>query len=589
MLFRRSLAPTSATRSLRHLRATFTTPLALSHRIRYFSSSPVTSNDAPNTTVAIVGGGLSGLSSAFYFLKALTPEARKSTKVVIFEKEKRTGGWCHSVPVSLQGGVVTKSEEGHSMIFETGPRSIRPVGLQGWLTVELAHSLGLTSELITVPKTAPSAKNRFVYYPSSLTLLPSSLPSSIVAAFTKPIIRSAIPGILLEPFRPTSSLHTLPDGGDESVDSFFKRRFGKPLAENMISAMIHGIYSGDTRRLSVRAVFPGLWELEREWGSVVKGAMLGGLWRKYKKGAAKSKYRVEVEKQEEQVAEIKTRLSNSEEGRELVESMEMASVWGLKGGLQRLTEAIRLKLVEDGVQVRTGADGDVTGTQFKDGEWTVTTPTSSFQPTYLITSNPFILPTSLQPPPIPSTTVSVVNLAFPSEPALFPPGFGYLIPRTVSPSKNPHHALGVIFDSDVMPSLDSSSSAGLTKISMLLGGSYWLDQPPTTPPPSHKTLVGWAMETLRLHYPETKFPEPVHTLTHTHKNCIAQVPVGYGKELKKFGDRLRGVGGVAVAGGGTGTIGVNGAVKGAWEVGTSLGKKVSGEAGEALTGVEMWR
>lgn len=189
-----------------------------------------------------------------------------------------------------------------------------------------------------------------------------------------------------------------------------------------------------------------------------------------------------------------------------------------------------------------------------------------------------------------------MNLAFPSNPPLFPSGFGYLIPRSVSTSRNPHNALGVIFDSDVMPSLDTSSSSPLDlyKVSLLLGGAYWLDGlPKTTPsPPDHATLVRWAMETLRLHFPRETFPEPTYSLTHTHVGCIPQVPVGYFAELRELGGRLEKErdAPVAVAGGGTGVIGVNGAVKGGWEVGTSFGRQISaGGVGEVATGVGMWK
>lgn len=99
-------------------------------------------------SLAIVGGGLSGLSTAFYYLRALSPESRRSAKVVIFEKEHRVGGWCRSIDITSEEDVKsldhTKGAEalakGHAnqkLIFETGPRSIRPVGLSGWLTVEM--------------------------------------------------------------------------------------------------------------------------------------------------------------------------------------------------------------------------------------------------------------------------------------------------------------------------------------------------------------------------------------------------------------------------------------------------------------------
>lgn len=110
------------------------------------SNGPVTQSEVPKVKLAIVGGGLGGLSSAFYFLRNLSPRLREGVEVVIFEKDhKRTGGWCRSVRVDSEGKETgTKSVEAggatgeeKEVVFETGPRSIRPVGLSGWLTVEM--------------------------------------------------------------------------------------------------------------------------------------------------------------------------------------------------------------------------------------------------------------------------------------------------------------------------------------------------------------------------------------------------------------------------------------------------------------------
>lgn len=98
----------------------------------------------PQPSVAIIGAGLGGLSSAIYLLRTLTPQARQRTKIVVFEKEARVGGWCRAV--RLVKGEEVKQEKSligvkDKLVFETGPRSIRPVGLQGWLTVEMVRLL----------------------------------------------------------------------------------------------------------------------------------------------------------------------------------------------------------------------------------------------------------------------------------------------------------------------------------------------------------------------------------------------------------------------------------------------------------------
>ncbi|SCZ98620.1 BZ3500_MvSof-1268-A1-R1_Chr3-1g05505 [Microbotryum saponariae] len=550
----------------------------------------------PQRTVAILGGGLSGLSSAFYFLRALPPHLRQSTRIVVCEKQDRVGGWCRAIKVPLNGG-----KQGDQLVFETGPRSIRPVGLMGWLTIEMvslqtAHTIGLTPRIVTVSKSAPSAKNRYLFIDRSLFLLPSSLWSAFKSLFSLQtnLMRRVIPSILLEPFRPRSPLHATPDGGDETVDAFFSRRFGPVLASNMISAMIHGIYAGDTRRLSVRAIFPGLWEAEREWGSVILAALFGGIWRK-RGWKPKSAYRLGVEREAVVMEEIKERLVQSgEEGKDLVDRMLGASVWGIKGGLEELTFGLERWLREQGVEFRLGEESQVERT--KEGEWTIKTPTTTLHPTHLITTLPSLLPDPISPPPIPATTVSVINLAFPTSPTtprLLPPGFGYLIPRTVPRSENPHQALGIIFDSDVMPHVDacstsSTTSEGLEKLSLLIGGSYWLDHHPP-PEPSHSDLVKQALQTLQLHFPSTSFPTPSYAFSTTHQHCIPQIPPYHFLAFRQMGQRLRQERRVrvAVVGGGFASVGVNGAVKAAWEVGEGMAKDVRGEGGYR-TGTEMW-
>lgn len=194
-----------------------------------------------------------------------------------------------------------------------------------------------------------------------------------MSPFTTPLIRSALPGILLEPFRRRSPLHDRSDGGDESVDAFFTRRFGRPLAERMISAMIHGIYAGDTRGLSIRTIFPGLWEAEREWGSVILSAVFGGLWRK-RGWKPKSAYRLSVEAEQSEMEAIRSRMQLSGgDAADLVTRMSSASVWGLEGGISRLTDKLLEYLELQGVEVRVGEPARVERTG---QDWTVSCPSN---------------------------------------------------------------------------------------------------------------------------------------------------------------------------------------------------------------------
>lgn len=144
------------------------------------------------------------------------------------------------------------------------------------------------------------------------------------------------------------------------------------MAEEMISAMIHGIYAGDSRRLSVRAVFPQLWEAERESGSVVLAGLFGGFARK-RGWKEKSRWRMNLERDEEQVRRIKSEMrGRGKEARELVDSMEKASVWGVEGGLQEITIRMREWLEKEGVEFRLGEkEGGVEEIERIDQQWRV--------------------------------------------------------------------------------------------------------------------------------------------------------------------------------------------------------------------------
>lgn len=137
-----------------------------------------------------------------------------------------------------------------------------------------------------------------------------------------------------------------------------------------------------------------------------------------------------------------------------------------------------------------------------------------------------------------------------------------------------------------MPGVDDS--AGLVKITIILGGPYWLDRNPL-PNLSHEELVKASMATLRQHLPETAFPSPAYAYTTTQRNCIPHVPVGYFEEVRNLGRRLRAVEDVrvAVVGGGIASVGANGAVKAAYEVGESFAMNVMDDR-RARAGTESW-
>ena len=110
--------------------------------------------------VAVLGGGISGLSAAFYLSQAATS---RFNQILLLESSGRVGGW-------VQTNVLPDGS-----VFEAGPRSVRGVGQAGHNTLELAEQLALSGEVVPVHRTHPAARNRFLYVDGQLCPLPAGM------------------------------------------------------------------------------------------------------------------------------------------------------------------------------------------------------------------------------------------------------------------------------------------------------------------------------------------------------------------------------------------------------------------------------
>jgi protoporphyrinogen/coproporphyrinogen III oxidase len=93
----------------------------------------VSSNEGPGSpqrhNIAILGGGITGLSAAHYLTRELP-----TAKITIYEGSERLGGWLQSKSVDVGNGKV---------VFESGPRTLRPSTAAGLVTVEMVCSIGI--------------------------------------------------------------------------------------------------------------------------------------------------------------------------------------------------------------------------------------------------------------------------------------------------------------------------------------------------------------------------------------------------------------------------------------------------------------
>lgn len=191
------------------------------------------------------------------------------------------------------------------------------------------HLLGLEKELLTVTNSEPAAKTRFLHINGSsdgLSPLPS--PSSLWSFITSPVTGQIYEGLQ----RDFWTAYNRPNVDDETVDAFFTRRFGPEFARLFASALVHGIYATDSRKLSLRAAYPMLWNAEAYGGGSV-------VW-----GALKPKPKRPVDNS-----------SSYELGSSLPGLMKDAAVYSFKDGLSTLSDALAEVLRSRGnVEIRTG-------------------------------------------------------------------------------------------------------------------------------------------------------------------------------------------------------------------------------------------
>ncbi len=190
--------------------------------------------------VVVVGGGVSGLSAA-HALQSLRPDA----EVIVLESAPRVGG---KVATLRRDGFTV--EAGPNGFLDTGPAM-----------TDLARSVGLEASL--VPASEAAGRNRFLLLDGRLRKFPSGVLSFLSSDLLSPLGKL---DLLMERFRPRKR-----GGGDESIDSFLRRRAGREIAHTLGDAFVTGILAGDPKLLSMGASFPRLAGYELDHGSVTAG------------------------------------------------------------------------------------------------------------------------------------------------------------------------------------------------------------------------------------------------------------------------------------------------------------------------------
>ncbi|MEK8131334.1 protoporphyrinogen oxidase [Paenibacillus filicis] len=212
----------------------------------------------------IIGGGITGLSAAYYLKKQMEADG-VPYRITVYEKSDSFGG-----------KIKTLHRDG--FVIEQGPDSFlarKPA------MVELARELGLEEDLTG---TNPNAKKTYILSGGKLHRMPPGLMLGIPTRLG-PFMRT---GLLSPKAKLRAALdlvlpkRTSPE--DESLGAFLERRLGPEVLSQIAEPLLAGIYAGDTYSLSLQATFPQFHSIEQKHRSLILGMM-----KNRKEGGAESR------------------------------------------------------------------------------------------------------------------------------------------------------------------------------------------------------------------------------------------------------------------------------------------------------------
>lgn len=205
-------------------------------------------------SVAIIGAGITGLTAAFYL-------RRNGVAVTVYESSARVGGVIQSL---RKDGYL--AEFGPNTLLETSPK-----------ITQLVSDAGLSPRRMDPD---PKASERFIVRNKRPIAMPGTLGFLTTELFT---LKAKL-ALLREPF-----IKPRRDGVEESIGQFVVRRFNQEFLDHAIDALVGGVYAGDPKKLSVMHAFPRLKALEDDYGSMIRGQILGARERKRRGEMAKDR------------------------------------------------------------------------------------------------------------------------------------------------------------------------------------------------------------------------------------------------------------------------------------------------------------
>jgi oxygen-dependent protoporphyrinogen oxidase len=207
--------------------------------------------------IAIIGGGIAGLSAAYELERRRQQGA--DVDYVLYEASKRLGG-------------VLTTEKVEGCLIEAGADSF--LSEKPWAS-DLCRELGIGDEIIgsndDARKTYILVNNRLVPMLDGLMFL---VPTKIFPTVLSPLFSlSTKIRMAREWFYPPHKVTNPTHGEDETVAAFVERHYGREMVERLADPLLSGVYGGEADQLSVRAVLPRFVDMEAKYGSLGRGMM----------------------------------------------------------------------------------------------------------------------------------------------------------------------------------------------------------------------------------------------------------------------------------------------------------------------------
>ena len=442
--------------------------------------------------IAIIGGGISGLSAAFTLEKHR--RAGASLEYVLYESTPRLGG-------------VLVTERVDGCLVEAGPDSF--LTEKPWAS-DLCREVGLGDQLIgsndADRKTYILVKGRLALIPDGLMfMVPTKIMPTVLSPLFSVRTKLRMAGEWFHPPRKADA--------DETVAAFVERHYGPEMVDRLADPVLSGVYGGEASQLSVRAVLPRFAEMEASHGSLGR-AMLAARKRMARASKAPPK----------------------------------PLFTSLKDGMQQLVDAVVSRLPASALRKNTSGKT----VQPSPEGWSLSADNSNNFDAIVIaapapTAAELLRSTSMdlasELAAIQYTSSITVNLGYDhTVRAALPPGFGFLVPRSEG-----KRMLAATFVHNKFPHRAPDDRALLR---CFVGGAR-NEQILQTP---DEELAGIIRQELQQIIGLKA--DPLFTRVYRWKGAMAQYGVGHLERLKRIETLLRQLPGLTLAGNGYRGIGV---------------------------------